>query len=187
MYEKIIRDYIKTSTDTVVMFQDDIKGITEAADIIIKAYRNDGKVIIFGNGGSAADSQHFATELVSRFRKDRAPLNAVALTTNSSMLTAIGNDIGFKDIFKRQIEAIARPDDAAVAISTSGNSENIVEAAAAAADVGLKLIAFIGADGGKLENYADAAIKPSTSVTSHIQECHLIAYHAPIVSTLPPE
>ncbi|MDA3792570.1 MAG: SIS domain-containing protein, partial [Elusimicrobia bacterium] len=118
MYEEIVRDYLQTSAEAAGELREKTESISQAARIIIDTYRDSGKVIIFGNGGSAADSQHFATELVARFRKARAPLNAVALTTNSSMLTAIGNDSGFKYIFKRQLEAVARKGDTAVAIST---------------------------------------------------------------------
>ncbi|MEA3506278.1 MAG: SIS domain-containing protein [Elusimicrobiota bacterium] len=177
MYDELIWDYLKTSAEAVGQLGDISEDIAAAANIIIRSIREEGKIIIFGNGGSAADSQHFATELVARFRKDRPSLNAVALTTNSSMLTAIGNDDGFRNIFKRQVEAIGRRGDAAVAISTSGNSENILEGARAAKEAGLKIIAFTGAAGGELAEIADVSIKPASGITSHVQECHLIAYH----------
>lgn len=177
MYDELIKDYLNASAEAVNELGGISKDIAAAADIIIRSIKEEGKIIIFGNGGSAADSQHFATELVARFRKDRPSLNAVALTTNSSMLTAIGNDYGFKNVFKRQVEAMGRRNDTAVAISTSGNSENILEGARSAKEAGLKVIAFTGADGGKLAELADVSIKPASALTSHVQECHLIAYH----------
>jgi D-sedoheptulose 7-phosphate isomerase len=151
--------------------------IFEAALLIMGCLRNGGKVLFFGNGGSAADAQHLAAELVGRFVRERAGLPAIALTTDSSILTAVGNDYGFEQVFARQIQALGRPGDVAVAISTSGNSANVLEGVKEARKRNLKTIGLTGKDGGALAQQADVAITiPSTS-TARIQECHIAIGH----------
>jgi len=151
--------------------------IFEAALLIMGCLRNGGKVLFFGNGGSAADAQHLAAELVGRFVRERAGLPAIALTTDSSILTAVGNDYGFEQVFARQIQALGRPGDVAVAISTSGNSANVLEGVKEARKRNLKTIGLTGKDGGTLAQQADVAITiPSTS-TARIQECHIAIGH----------
>jgi D-sedoheptulose 7-phosphate isomerase len=151
--------------------------IFEAALLITGCLRNGGKVLFFGNGGSAADAQHLAAELVGRFVRERAGLPAIALTTDSSILTAVGNDYGFEQVFARQIQALGRPGDVAVAISTSGNSANVLEGVKQARKRNLKTIGLTGKDGGTLAQKADVAITiPSTS-TARIQECHIAIGH----------
>jgi D-sedoheptulose 7-phosphate isomerase len=151
--------------------------IFEAALLITGCLRNGGKVLFFGNGGSAADAQHLAAELVGRFVRERAGLPAIALTTDSSILTAVGNDYGFEQVFARQIQALGRPGDVAVAISTSGNSANVVEGVKEARKRNLKTIGLTGTGGGALAQQADVAITiPSTS-TARIQECHIAIGH----------
>jgi D-sedoheptulose 7-phosphate isomerase len=136
-----------------------------------------GKIMFFGNGGSAADAQHLATELTIRFIQNRAPIAAIALTTDSSTLTAAGNDLGFDHIFSRQIEALGQRGDIALAISTSGNSPNITEALAAARKKGLKTIGFSGRDGGKMKDLCDVCIIVPSDVTARIQEMHILLGH----------
>jgi len=151
--------------------------IFEGALLIIQCLRMGGKVLFFGNGGSAADAQHLAAEFVGRFAMERAGLPAIALTTDSSILTAVGNDYGFEQIFARQIQALGKPGDVAVAISTSGNSANVLEGVKEARKRNLKTIGLTGKDGGALAQQADVAITiPSTS-TARIQECHIAIGH----------
>src|ERR1700730_609700 len=151
--------------------------IAEAAAAIIASLRTGGKLIAFGNGGSASDAQHMAAELVGRYVVNRQALAAVALTINTSLLTAIANDFGFQEIFSRQLEALAKPQDVVFAISTSGNSPNVLRALETAKALGLKKIGLTGNDGGKLRDLVDICIiVPSTS-TPRIQEAHTLVIH----------
>jgi D-sedoheptulose 7-phosphate isomerase len=135
--------------------------------------RGGGKILLFGNGGSAADAQHLATELTVRYKADRAPIAALALTTDSSALTAIGNDLGFDQLFARQIHALGRPGDVALGISTSGRSANVVLALEAARDRGLVAAALSGHDGGRLRGLADPLLVVPSATTARIQEMHI--------------
>jgi D-sedoheptulose 7-phosphate isomerase len=144
---------------------------------MIAAYRAGKKVVLFGNGGSASDAQHFAAELVVRFEKNRASLPALALTANSSTLTAAGNDFGYEDVFSRQVEAFADEGDIVVGISTSGNSPNVLKAFIAAKAKKAVTIAFTGVNGGKLKAMADICFCAPSTVTGRIQECHILAVH----------
>ena len=140
----------------------------------LESVRAGGKLIFFGNGGSAADAQHLATELTVRYRQDRAPIAALALTTDSSALTAIGNDLGFEQVFARQLAALGRKGDVAIAISTSGSSPNIIEGLKAARGMGLVAAGFTGGEGGAMKGLAEPLlIVPSTS-TARIQEMHIM-------------
>ena len=143
----------------------------------IASYLNNGKLLIAGNGGSAADAQHFAGELVSRFNFDRPPLSAIALTTDSSILTAIGNDYGYVDVFARQIQAHGRAGDVFIAISTSGNSPNILKAIETAKSIGLVVIGLTGRSGGKMKDMCDVCLCAPSDSTPRIQECHLFFEH----------
>jgi len=136
-----------------------------------------GKILLFGNGGSAADAQHLATELVVRYRSDRAPMAALALTTDTSTLTAGGNDLGFEQIFARQIQALGRPGDVAVGLSTSGRSPNVNAALKTARDGGLIVTAMTGGDGGDLLKFADPILIVPSSDTARIQEMHILLGH----------
>ena len=151
--------------------------IFEAADLITTCLRAGGKLLFFGNGGSAADAQHLAAEFVGRFVRERAGLPAIALTTDSSILTAVGNDYGFDQIFARQVQALGRPNDVAIAISTSGNSPNIIEGVKAARKGYLKTIGLSGKDGGLLTTEADVVITIASTSTARIQECHITIGH----------
>ena len=135
------------------------------------------KILICGNGGSAADSQHFAAEIVGRFEKERKAFPAVALTTDTSALTAIGNDYGFDKVFSRQVEALGEKGDILVGISTSGNSENVIKAAEKAKEMGIFTVGFLGKDGGKLKDIVDKAFIVRHSNTARIQEVHLTLEH----------
>lgn len=146
-------------------------------DVITNSLKNGGKVMIAGNGGSAADSQHFAAELVGRFMKERKGLPAIALTTDTSILTSIGNDYGYDYIFKRQIEALGKSGDVFIGISTSGNSKNIVAAVEEAKKRNIITIGLIGCDGGKLKILCDYNITFPYKETARIQEHHLMTYH----------
>jgi D-sedoheptulose 7-phosphate isomerase len=152
--------------------------IEEAAQIIINSLKQGQKILICGNGGSAADSQHFATELVSRFEKDRAALPAIALSTDTSGLTATGNDFGFESVFSRQVEALGNKNDVFIGFSTSGNSKNIIKAIQVANEKEMKIISFLGRDGGKINNMNTSCnIIIPNQVTARIQECHETIYH----------
>jgi D-sedoheptulose 7-phosphate isomerase len=147
------------------------------AERITESLRGGGKALFLGNGGSAADAQHLTAELVGRYLKERAALPAVALTTNSSIVTAIGNDYSFDDVFKRQIEALCRPDDVVIALSTSGNSENVVRGVEAARAIGAFAIGLTGAGGGRLAGVCDECFRFPSDETPRIQEGHTLAGH----------
>jgi D-sedoheptulose 7-phosphate isomerase len=149
-----------------------------AARLILNAVRGGGKVVLCGNGGSAADAQHLAAELVGRFARDRAPIPAIALTADTAVLTALGNDDGFDRIFARQVEGLLRPGDVLVAISTTGRSRNVVEAAACARRAGARVIALTGGDGGDLAHLADVEVRVPSDRTAHVQEVHITVGHA---------
>jgi D-sedoheptulose 7-phosphate isomerase len=156
--------------------------VAEVSETLIDALKQGNKVLLFGNGGSAADAQHIAAELVGRFAFDRPPLPALALSVNTSCITAIGNDYGFDLVFARQIEALARSGDVAIGISTTGNSSNVLCAMAAAKKIGLKTVALTGCSGGKLREAADHFICVPCNETPRIQECHILIGH--IISEL---
>jgi len=151
--------------------------LLKAVAQIVRVLKQGGKCLAFGNGGSAADAQHFAAELVGRFKKERKPLAAIALTTDSSILTAIGNDYGFEQIFARQINALGRAEDLAIAISTSGRSSNVYEAILAAKKIGMATLALTGATGGDLLTLVDLCLCVPATDTASVQEVHLFAEH----------
>jgi D-sedoheptulose 7-phosphate isomerase len=181
-----VRDYLLASAEAkrqaAAMCLD---SVVAAARAVAKSLRQGGKLLICGNGGSAADSQHLAAEFVSQLDKRcaRAAMAAIALTTDTSILTAISNDLGYSHVFERQIEALARVDDALLGISTSGNSENIARALQFARRKHIKTIALTGADGGKLKDIADVAIRVPSCDVQHIQEVHLAIEHLLVLLT----
>jgi len=142
-------------------------------EVSLVALRGGGKILLFGNGGSAADAQHLATELTVRYVRDRDPIAALALTTDSSALTAIGNDLGFDELFARQVRALGRPGDVALGISTSGRSRNVINALQAARAGGLVPAALSGGDGGDLKGLADPLLVVPSRTTARIQEMHI--------------
>jgi len=151
--------------------------VEKAGKICVETLRNGGKILLCGNGGSAADAQHIAAELSGRFKKERKALAGIALTTDTSALTAIGNDYGFEYIFSRQVEAIANEDDILIAISTSGNSKNVINAIKSAKEIGCKIITLTGKDGGKMKNLGDINIIIPSNNTPRIQEMHIMIGH----------
>ncbi len=151
--------------------------ILAAGHKLVSVMTNGGKILFCGNGGSAADAQHLAAELVVKLQNDRRPLPALALTTDTSVLTAIGNDYGFRAIFARQVLALGAKNDALVAISTSGKSENVLAAVAAAKSLGLCTLGLLGKDGGPIAQQVDHAIIVPEYDTQRIQECHLLIGH----------
>jgi D-sedoheptulose 7-phosphate isomerase len=151
--------------------------ILEAVEKVVRALARGNTVFFFGNGGSAADSQHLAAELVGRFTRERRPLPALALTTDTSILTSIGNDYGFEHVFLRQIQGLGRPGDVAIGLSTSGNSPNVLRAIEAAGAMGLVTIALTGADGGKLKSQVDICLRVPSADTARIQESHITIGH----------
>jgi len=154
-----------------------IKQIKDIADLMIECLRKNGKVILFGNGGSASDAQHIAAEFVGRFKKDRTALAGIALTTNTSVLTSLANDYGYEIVFARQIEALGQKNDIAVGISTSGKAKNVALAIKQAKKMGLKTVALTGGDGGDLAKLADTSLVVPSGVTARIQEAHITIGH----------
>ena len=154
-----------------------IREIKLAGEQIIKSFKNGNKLLIAGNGGSAADAQHFAAELVGRFMAEREGLPAIALTVNSSNLTAIANDFGYEQVFVRQLEALAKHGDIFFAISTSGNSENLIKALDWGRKNNLINIGLLGKGGGKIKNYCDISIIVPSDNTQNIQEAHIMIIH----------
>jgi D-sedoheptulose 7-phosphate isomerase len=158
-------------------FEENAGAIVRVASSIADSYRNGGKVLAFGNGGSAADAQHFAAELVGRFQRDRPALPALALTTDPSVMTAVGNDLGFDRVFARQVEAHGRPGDVAFAISTSGKSPNVLLALEQARSKGLITVGLTGRGGGKVAPLVDHLIDVPHPETARIQEVHAMVVH----------
>lgn len=154
-----------------------MNAVVKVAGAMTKCLRSGNKILFFGNGGSAADAQHLAAELSGRYLKERASLSGWALTTNSSVLTAVGNDYSFDDVFARQIQGIGSPDDVAFAISTSGNSPNVLRAVNVARDKRLVTVALTGKTGGKLRNAVDHCICIPSDQTPRIQEAHILTGH----------
>jgi D-sedoheptulose 7-phosphate isomerase len=152
--------------------------VVQAAELMTKALAGGGKVLVFGNGGSASDAQHFASELVGRFQRDRAGLAAVALTADSSIVTSVANDYGFERVFARQLEALGRPGDVAIGISTSGTSANVLTALSAARQRGLRTVALTGRDGGAIGDAADVHLNVPDECTARVQEAHRTLIHA---------
>jgi len=177
-FEMFIRQEIRESIAVkIVLLRRKDKAIAQFAKLISQAFRNGKKLLIFGNGGSAADAQHIAAEMVGRFQTERKPLPAVALTTDTSALTAIGNDYGFDKIFARQISALGNTGDVALAISTSGNSPNILKGLKAAKRAGMLTIGLTGRTGGKMRGLVDYCLCIPSEKTSRIQESHILVGH----------
>jgi D-sedoheptulose 7-phosphate isomerase len=170
------RDYLEETGRTLARVREEcLDDVAAAAHVLAAALKGGGKVLICGNGGSAADAQHLAAELVGTLTRDRPrpSIPAIALTTDSSILTAVANDYGVERMFARQVEALGSPGDALIAISTSGASENVLAAVEEARGRGLAVVALTGTFGGKLAPMADVAIEVPSDVTAHIQEAHL--------------
>lgn len=151
--------------------------IKQISDIVIDSLKKGGKVIIFGNGGSAADAQHIAAEFIGRFKKDRTALAAVALSTNTSVITSLANDYGYEVIFAKQVEALGKKHDVVVGISTSGKAKNVINGIKQAKKMGLETIVLTGCDGGELAKVSDIALIIPSGVTARIQEAHITIGH----------
>lgn len=176
----LIREHLLQSAEVKQSLAEQcVAEISEAARLMADSLERGGKILLCGNGGSAADCQHIATEFTSVLSKDfvRPAMAAIALTTDTSFLTASANDFGFETVFARQIEALGRPGDVLVGISTSGNSSNVVLAVARAREIGLRTVILTGVTGGQLAHSADVAIKVPSDSTSHIQESHITIGH----------
>jgi D-sedoheptulose 7-phosphate isomerase len=175
--KNIIFDTLQDSIDVKDRFiKNNVDLILRGADILASAIVSGHKILIFGNGGSAADAQHIAAEFVNRFQIERPPLAALALTTDTSIITSIGNDYHFDDIFSKQIAALGRKDDIAVGISTSGNSKNVVKAIQAAKDIGMFTIGLTGR-GGEIAACSDLVFAVESDTTARIQETHITLGH----------
>lgn len=172
--EKVLKhiDLVKT------VFSDEFfENLIGISDIIVKSIKNGKKVLLCGNGGSAADCQHFAGEMIGRFKKERNSLPFISLTTDTSIITSIGNDYNFKYIFSRQVEGIGNKGDILICFSTSGESKNVIEAAKKAKDKGIKVISITGKSPNTLEKFSDFKISVPSKETDMVQQIHLIIYH----------
>jgi D-sedoheptulose 7-phosphate isomerase len=172
--QQFFEESIKVKQDA---FSKNANIIEEVVAVMLAALKQGNKILFCGNGGSAADSQHIAAEFIGRFKKERQSLAAVALTTDTSILTAIGNDYGFDFVFSRQVEGIANEGDVLVGISTSGNSKNVIEAVNLAKKMNVKTVSFTGNDGGPLGSLTDFHINVPSSDTARIQESHICIAH----------
>jgi D-sedoheptulose 7-phosphate isomerase len=183
-FEQRVRRSIESSITVkqLLLNSDIVSGMARVSEILVEAFQKGYKPLLFGNGGSAADAQHIAAEFVGRFAFDRPPLPALALSVNTSAVTAIGNDYGFDLLFARQIEALGHAGDVAIGISTSGNSANVLQGMAVAKKMGMHTVALTGADGGKLKRAVDYCLCAPSNDTPRIQECHILIGH--IISEL---
>ncbi len=172
--EDMLRESIRVKEDFV---HTAIDVIPEMAQIVSMCFRGRHKLFLFGNGGSAADAQHLAAEFVNRFQRERPPLPAIALTVDTSILTSISNDFQFDDVFAKQLMALAQQGDAALGISTSGRSPNVVKALKWAREHGLHTLGMAGAARGEMDIYCDLLLHAPSQVTARIQECHITAAH----------
>jgi D-sedoheptulose 7-phosphate isomerase len=174
LIEQLVSESLRVKAQ---FFEENKAAIAKTAETIAQVLRNGRKVLLFGNGGSAADAQHLAAELVGRFGPDRPPQAAISLSTDTSILTAVGNDYGYDKVFARQIEALGQAGDAAFAISTSGNSPNVIEAIDMARSKGLFTVGFTGETGGKMKDRVDVLFCVPSRQTARIQETHVLLGH----------
>ncbi len=173
----LIQNALTAHLATIAQLQTMESQIAEAGTRLRHCLQHGGKILLMGNGGSAADCQHIAAEIVGRYKKDRRGLPAIALTTDSSILTSIGNDFGFDQIFSRQVEALCNPQDVVIGISTSGNSANVIAGIKLAREVGAYTVAMTGAAGGKLAELCDLTLAMPSNDTPRIQEAHILVGH----------
>lgn len=175
-----IKDEITASRDTKSRLLENDDFLTKLEDVskaCVNVYKNKKKTILAGNGGSAADAQHIAAELVGRYGFDRPSIPSLALTTDTSNLTAIGNDYGYDAVFSRQIEGMGQEGDLFIGISSSGNSQNVINAFKSAKDMGITTVALVGRDGGEMARLADHVLLVPSQVTARVQECHILIGH----------
>ncbi len=175
---EFIRSELKESSEVKIQVAEKLSFlIAEVANLVFQSLKNGGKILFCGNGGSAADAQHLATEMVCRLEFNRPAMAALALTTDTSLITAQSNDMGFESIFSRQIEALGKPGDVLIAITTSGNSENVLKAVQTAKTQKMQTVAFSGLSGGKISSIVDYALTVPSSNTQRIQEAHITIGH----------
>jgi D-sedoheptulose 7-phosphate isomerase len=178
MQDHIINIFKESSRVKEAFINENLSKLINIIDVLTAALKSGNKILLFGNGGSAADAQHIAAEFINRFLIERPPLPAIALTTDTSVITSIGNDYDFSEIFSKQIRAIGQPGDVAWGISTSGNSANVMKGLEVAKKMGLVTVAFTGKDGGSIAKIVDFSVNVSSSSTARIQETHITAGHA---------
>lgn len=176
-YAEIINKLFEESSTSILESKKLSAEIEQVVEMIIQTYKNGNKIIIFGNGGSAADSQHFAAELIGRYQLERISLPAIALTTDTSIITALGNDYGFEKIFSRQCESLVKKNDIVIGISTSGKSENVINGIITSKKNGAITVGITGDTGGKLQKLVDISIVVPSKSTPRIQESHRIIIH----------
>jgi D-sedoheptulose 7-phosphate isomerase len=174
LLEKRVREHVAVASN---MFDNSGEDILKLFDICVESLRKGGKIILFGNGGSASQAEHIAGELVGKFYKIRKALPAIALSTNTAIITAVANDISFDEVFSRQVEALGRKGDVAIGLSTSGNSKNVINAIEKANEIGLFTVAFTGETGGKLKGVANLCIRVPSKDVPRIQEMHIFLGH----------
>ncbi len=174
LIKKLIRDSIKVKEG---LYKAEVGNIEKASKAIIRSLKAGGKLLVFGNGGSAADSQHIVAELVGRFKMERRALQAIALTTNTSTISALANDYGYDVIFSRQVDALGTKKDIVLGISTSGNAKNVISGVKRARSLGMKTIALTGGNGGALKKTCDISIVVGSKDTARIQESHILIGH----------
>ena len=177
MREKIKDILLESIQVKEEILRNQIESIVEISQLMIDCLRKGGKVIVFGNGGSASDSQHIAAELVGRFKKDRSALAGIALTTNTSILTSLANDYGYDVVFSRQVEALGKKNDVVLGISTSGKAKNVALGIKQAKKMGIKTVALSGGDGGDIVKLADVSLLVPSKITARIQEAHITIAH----------
>jgi D-sedoheptulose 7-phosphate isomerase len=178
MKDHVVKIFKESCRVKEAFINDNLGGLVNIIDVLTAALKAGNKILIFGNGGSAADAQHIAAEFVNRFIIERPPLPAVALTTDTSVITSVGNDYDFSEIFAKQIRALGQPGDVAWGISTSGNSPNVIKGLETAKKMGLITLAFTGGDGGSIGQIADLLLNVSSNSTARVQETHITASHA---------
>jgi D-sedoheptulose 7-phosphate isomerase len=173
----IILTSLRAHAETIARLDSLVPDIVRLAELVQASLSRGGKILLMGNGGSAADSQHIAAELVGRFQRERRGLASIALSTDTSILTSVGNDYGFEHIFSRQVEALCSNKDVLIGISTSGNSANVLRAIEAAKNIGATTVAMTGEGGGKLGALCDLTLAVPTHVTARVQEAHILIGH----------
>jgi len=178
MKDHVVKIFKESCRVKEAFINDNLGRLVNIIDVLTAALKAGNKILIFGNGGSAADAQHIAAEFVNRFIIERPPLPAVALTTDTSIITSVGNDYDFSEIFAKQIRALGQPGDVAWGISTSGNSPNVIKGLETAKKMGLITLAFTGGDGGSIGQIADLLLNISSNITARVQETHITASHA---------
>ncbi|GCA80692.1 D-sedoheptulose 7-phosphate isomerase [Microcystis aeruginosa] len=177
LLQKQIQQSVEEHTLVINSLANYLAEIQQLATLVVKTLKTGNKILLMGNGGSAADAQHIAAEIVGRFTTERRGLPAIALTTDTSILTSIGNDYGYDNIFSRQVEALANANDLVIGISTSGNSKNVLQALTAAASLGCQTAALLGKGGGEIKNVVNLSLIVPSSNTARIQEAHILIGH----------